>query len=174
MVCYVSVVKVNKYSAFANFVYLKLLYFHFRLSRAASCSSLEQGPEAVMSKRALLEREALLLLVTYTVVVHCLQRVKVQSYGLAGKEAGRKEHRIRAQNRNFCALLPSGTPVFRHFEHKIEVFVRFCRPEHPFSGVLSTKSAFLCSGRRGLASEREEISIGKNNHGLPANHRAHF
>ena len=95
---YVSVVKVHKYSACANFVYLKLLYFHFRLSRAASCSSLEQGPEAVMSKRALLEREALLLLVTYTVVVHCLQRVKVQSYGLAGKEAGRKEHRIRAQN----------------------------------------------------------------------------
>ena len=107
MVFYVSVVKVNKYSAFANFVYLKLLYFHFRLSRAASCSSLEQGPEAVMSKRALLEREALLLLVTYTVVVHCLQRVKVQSYGLAGKEAGRKEHRIRAQKRHFCALLPS-------------------------------------------------------------------
>ena len=103
MVFYVSVVKVNKYSAFANFVYLKLLYFHFRLSRAASCSSLEQGPEAVMSKRALLEREALLLLVTYTVVVHCLQRVKVQSYGLAGKEAGRKEHHIRAQNRHFCA-----------------------------------------------------------------------
>ena len=56
-----------------------------------------------MSKRALLEREALLLLVTYTVVVHCLQRVKVQSYGLAGKEAGRKEHRIRAQKRHFCA-----------------------------------------------------------------------
>ena len=31
---------------------------HFRLSRAASCSSLGPGPEAVMSKRALLEREA--------------------------------------------------------------------------------------------------------------------
>ena len=29
----------------------------------------------------------------------------------------------RAQNRGFCALLPSGTPVFGHFEHKIEVFV---------------------------------------------------
>ena len=103
MVCYVSVVKVNKYSAFANFVYLKLLYFHFRLSRAASCSSLEQGPEAVVFKMALLEREALLLLVTHAVVVHCLQRVKVQSYGLAGKEAGRKEHRIRAQKRHFRA-----------------------------------------------------------------------
>ena len=52
---------------------------------------------------ALLEREALLLLVTHAVVVHCLQRVKVQSYGLASKEAGRKEHRIRAQKRHFCA-----------------------------------------------------------------------
>ena len=31
----------------------------------------------------------------------------------------------RAQNRGFCALLPSGTPVFWHFEHKIGVFVRF-------------------------------------------------
>ena len=95
---YVSVVKVHKYSACANFVYLKLLLFHFRLSRAASCSSLGPGLEVVVFKMALLEREALLLLVTHTVVVHCLQRVKVQSYGLAGKEAGRKEHRIRAQN----------------------------------------------------------------------------
>ena len=32
---------------------------------------------------------------------------------------------FRAQNRGFCALLPSGTPVFRLCEHKIEVFVRF-------------------------------------------------
>ena len=95
---YVSVVKVHKYSACANFVYLKLLLFHFRLSRAASCSSLGPGLEVVVFKMALLEREALLLLVTHAVVVHCLQRVKVQSYGLAGKEAGRKEHRIRAQN----------------------------------------------------------------------------
>ena len=29
----------------------------------------------------------------------------------------------RAQNRHFCALLASGTPVFGRFEHKIEVFV---------------------------------------------------
>ena len=29
----------------------------------------------------------------------------------------------RAQNRDFCALLPFGTPVFWHFEYKIEVFV---------------------------------------------------
>ena len=51
----------------------------------------------------------------------------------------------RAQNRGFCALLASGTPVFGHFEHKIEVFVRFYPPKPPFSGISSTKSAFLCS-----------------------------
>ena len=51
---------------------------------------------------------------------------------------------FRAQNRGFCALLPSRTPVFSHFEHKIEVFVRFCPPEPPFSGVSSTKTPFLC------------------------------
>ena len=32
---------------------------------------------------------------------------------------------FRAQNQGFCALLPFGTPVFGHFEHKIGVFVRF-------------------------------------------------
>ena len=71
----------------------------------------------------------------------------------------------RAQNRGFCALLPSRTPIFGHsstksrflcafalqnphfrtFEHKIAVFVRFCLSEPPFSGVSSTKSRFLCS-----------------------------
>ena len=55
----------------------------------------------------------------------------------------------RAQNRHFCALLPSETPVFGLFEHKIEVFVLFWPSEPSFSGFSSTKSAFLCSGRRG-------------------------
>ena len=54
----------------------------------------------------------------------------------------------RAQNRGFCALLPFGTPIFRHFEHKIGVFVRFCPPKPSFSGISSTKSAFLCQKRR--------------------------
>ena len=48
------------------------------------------------------------------------------------------------QNRHFCALLGSGTPVFGCFEHKIEVFVRFWPSEPPFSGFSSTKSWFLC------------------------------
>ena len=52
---------------------------------------------------------------------------------------------FRAQNRGFCALLASGTPIFGRFEHKIEVFVRFCPSEPLFSGVLSTKLGFLCS-----------------------------
>ena len=50
---------------------------------------------------------------------------------------------VRAQKVGFCAFLPSGTPVFRLFEHKIEVFVRFCPLEPLFSGISSTKSGFL-------------------------------
>ena len=52
---------------------------------------------------------------------------------------------FRAQNRHFCAFLAFGTPIFGHFEHKIEVFVLFCPSEPPFSGFSSTKSAFLCA-----------------------------
>ena len=51
---------------------------------------------------------------------------------------------FRAQNWGFCAFFAFGTPVFRVFEHKIEVFVRFCPPKPPFSGISSTKSRFLC------------------------------
>ena len=50
----------------------------------------------------------------------------------------------RAQNRGFCALLPSGTHIFGHFEHKIGVFVRFLPSGPPISGISSTKSRFLC------------------------------
>ena len=74
---------------------------------------------------------------------------------------------FRAQNRGFCALFAFGTPVLRHFEHKIGIFVRFYPPEPPFSGFSSTKSAFLCSSR-GISG------IGKRKSGLPANHRAGF
>ena len=52
---------------------------------------------------------------------------------------------FRAQNRGFCAFFGFGTPAFGSFEHKIEVFVRFCPSEPLFSGVSSTKSGFLCS-----------------------------
>ena len=50
----------------------------------------------------------------------------------------------RAQNRGFCALFAFGTPIFRLFEHKIGVFVRFLPPKPSFSGFPSTKSGFLC------------------------------
>ena len=52
---------------------------------------------------------------------------------------------FRAHKRHFCALLPFGTLVFGHFEHKIEVFVLFWPSGPSFSGVSSTKSGFLCS-----------------------------
>ena len=55
---------------------------------------------------------------------------------------------FRAQNRCFCAFWGFETLVFRRFEHKIEVFVRFWLPEPPFSGLSSTKSGFLCAFSR--------------------------
>ena len=59
----------------------------------------------------------------------------------------------RAQNQGFCSFLAFRTLIFRPFEHKIEVFVRFYPSESSFSGLSSTKIAFLCSGRRGMALE---------------------
>ena len=50
----------------------------------------------------------------------------------------------RAQNRGFCAFLAFETLVFGLFEHKIEVFVLFWPSKPLFSGILSTKSGFLC------------------------------
>ena len=52
---------------------------------------------------------------------------------------------FRAQNRDFCALLPSETPIFRHFEHKIGIFVSETAIFPWFWPLPSTKSAFLCS-----------------------------
>ena len=52
---------------------------------------------------------------------------------------------FRAQNRGFCALFGFATLVFRLFEHKIGVFVRFRGLEPLFSRFPSTKSGFLCA-----------------------------
>ena len=49
---------------------------------------------------------------------------------------------FRAQNRGFCALFAFGTAVFRVFEHKIGIFVRYSTSEPRFSGCSSTKIAF--------------------------------
>ena len=51
----------------------------------------------------------------------------------------------RAQKRHFCALLAFGTPIFRPFEHKIEVFVSEMAIFPWICPLPSTKSAFLCS-----------------------------
>ena len=53
----------------------------------------------------------------------------------------------RAQNRHFCALLPSETPIFRLFEHKIGIFVSEWTIFPWFLPLPSTNSGFLCSGR---------------------------
>ena len=56
---------------------------------------------------------------------------------------------FRAQNRHFCALLGSGTLVFGHFEHKIEVFVRFYPPSPPFRAFRAQNLHFCArSGSR--------------------------
>ena len=73
----------------------------------------------------------------------------------------------RAQNRHFCAFLAFVTPVFGRFEHENGFFVSEWAIFPLFSGISSTKSGFLCSGREG-------IGIGKRNRCLPANHRARF
>ena len=44
----------------------------------------------------------------------------------------------------FLCFWGFGTLVFGHFEHKIEVFVRFWGLEPLFSAFSSTKSRFLC------------------------------
>ena len=54
----------------------------------------------------------------------------------------------RAQNRHFCVRNGDISLVLAPSEHKIEVFVRFCPPKPSFSGISSTKSAFLCQKRR--------------------------
>ena len=58
----------------------------------------------------------------------------------------------RAQKLHFCAFLAFGTLVFWRFEHKIEVFVRFCPSKPSFSCFSSTKSEFLCAFDRGWSS----------------------
>ena len=52
---------------------------------------------------------------------------------------------FRAQNRGFCALLPFGTPIFWHFEHKNGIFVSETAIFPWFWLFPSTKSRFLCA-----------------------------
>ena len=56
----------------------------------------------------------------------------------------RRFRAFRAQNRGFCALLRSGTPIFGHFEHKNGIFVSETAIFPWFWLFPSTKSGFLC------------------------------
>ena len=56
------------------------------------------------------------------------------------------------QNRHFCALLPSETPVFGLFEHKIGVFVRFCQQVSSRCCRSSSLQGTQCRVSRGAAT----------------------
>ena len=58
----------------------------------------------------------------------------------------------RAQNRGFCALLPSETLVFGLFEHKIGVFVRFCQQVSSRCCRSSSLQGTQCRVSRGAAT----------------------
>ena len=66
---------------------------------------------------------------------------------------------FRAQNRHFCALLGSGTPIFRPFKHKISIFVLFWGLEPHFPAFQAQNQHFCAleagdwhQGKRKLAS----------------------
>ena len=48
----------------------------------------------------------------------------------------------RAQNRGFCAFLAFRTPVFRHFEHEIGIFVLFLPSEPRFRAFRAQNRGF--------------------------------
>ena len=79
-----------------------------------------------------------------------------------------------AQKPRFCArnARKQGFPTPK--AHKNLDFVLEMPENEGSEGQKSTKTSILCSGRGGLAPGREEISIGKHNMSLPANHRARF
>ena len=79
-----------------------------------------------------------------------------------------------AQKPRFCARNARKQGVRRQKKHKNPDFVLEKPENEGFGGKKRTKTPILCSGRRGLAPGREEISIGKRNRCLPANHRARF
>ena len=72
-----------------------------------------------------------------------------------------------------CSKSPK-TRVPKPKKHKNPDFVLEMPENEGFGGKKRTKTPILCSGGRGLAPGKEEISFGKDNNGLPANHRACF
>ena len=80
----------------------------------------------------------------------------------------------KAQKPRFCArkARKQGFPTPK--AHKNPDFVLEMPENKGSQPQKRTKTSILCSGRGGLAPGREEISIGKHNMSLPANHRARF
>ena len=64
---------------------------------------------------------------------------------------------FRAQNQGFCALLGSGTTVFGHFEHKIEVFVRFL-PSTPRFRAFRAQNRHFCARAEGQVASGSVIA----------------
>ena len=79
-----------------------------------------------------------------------------------------------AQKPRFCARKASKWGFRRAKAHKNLDFVLEMPENGGSQPQKRTKTPILCSGRGGLAPGREEISIGKHNNGLTANHRARF
>ena len=73
----------------------------------------------------------------------------------------------KAQKPRFCARNARKQGFQTPKAHKNLDFVLEMPENEGCEGQKSTKTPILCSGREG-------ICIGKRNHGLPANHRAHF
>ena len=79
----------------------------------------------------------------------------------------------KAQKPRFCARNARKRGFRRAKAHKNADFVLEMSENKGSKPQKRTKIPILCSGRGGLAPGRDEISFGKHNNGLPANHRAH-
>ena len=79
-----------------------------------------------------------------------------------------------AQKPRFCARKPRKDGSRRPKKHKNLEFVLEMSENKGSKPQKRTKIPILCSGRGGLAPGRDEISFGKHNMSLPANHRARF
>ena len=80
----------------------------------------------------------------------------------------------KAQKPRFCAQNARKQGFRRPKKHKNHDFVLEMSENKGSKPQKRTKIPILCSGGRGLAPGKEEISFGKDNNGLPANHRARF
>ena len=159
--------------------------------------------ELISPARSALLLVQLLLLFQLVLLVQLVQLVqlvllakahKILVFVLGKPENGGPEGRKRTKNLILCSKRPktgvpdpksAQKPLFcarnarkRGFRtpkaHKNPDFVLGKPVNLGNTAHSDTKMPFLCSGRLGLAPGRGEISIERDNNGLPANHRAHF